>query len=60
LADATYKLTIEGYPILTCGTTDKEKIFHPFGIALCFSEKEDDFAFVFDAIKQAAKDFDIE
>ena len=22
LADATYKLTLEGYPVLTCGTTE--------------------------------------
>ncbi len=60
MADATYKLTNEGYPVLTCGVSDKEKVFHPFGIALTFNEKADDFAFLFDSIRQAAKTHGIE
>ncbi len=55
LADATYKLNNEGYPVLTCGTSDKEKVFHPFGLALTLNEKTEDFAFLFGSIKEAAK-----
>jgi hypothetical protein len=55
MADATYKLTNEGYPVLTCGTTDKQKFFHPFGLALSINEKTEDFAFLFGAIKDAAR-----
>ena len=33
LSDATYKLTYGGFPALTGGKTDKNKNFHPFGIA---------------------------
>ena len=47
-------MTDEGYPALTCGTTDKQRHFHPFGIGLAFNETEDDFAFFFDSIKQLA------
>ncbi len=40
--------------------TDKEKVFHPFGIALSFNEKAEDFKFVFESIKQAASVFGIQ
>ena len=53
MADATYKLVNEGYPVLTSGTTDRDRKFHPFGIALSFNEQNDDFKFVFDALKQS-------
>lgn len=53
LSDATYKLLYGGFPALTGGTTDKNKNFHPFGIALCSSENNVDFAFFFRAIKSA-------
>lgn len=33
-ADATYKLLFEGFPVLVVGTTDKNRHFHPLGVAL--------------------------
>jgi hypothetical protein len=48
-------VTDEGYPALTCGTTDKQRHFHPYGLGFAFNETEDDFAFIFDAIKHQAK-----
>jgi hypothetical protein len=60
LADATYKLTNEGYPVLTCGVTDKQRVFHPFGIALSFNEKSEDFAFLFGSIKEASRTLGID
>mgnify|MGYP002790673476 FL=1 len=46
-ADATYKLTWQGFPILVCGTTDSNRKFHPFGITVCTNEKTEDFKFMF-------------
>ena len=47
LADATYKLTYENFPIITGGTTNRKKNFHPFRLAICRTEKDDDFGFFF-------------
>ena len=55
-ADATYKLIWQGYPVLIIGTTDREKAFHPFGLAVSMNETEQDFSFIFESIKQAAQD----
>lgn len=55
LADATYKLITQGFPVLTCGTTDKSKQFHPYGIAVTTNEKQEDFAFLFTAIFETAR-----
>jgi hypothetical protein len=46
-ADTTYKLKQHGYPLLIVGTTDKAKVFHPFGIAMCSNEKEEAYTFIF-------------
>jgi hypothetical protein len=46
-ADTTYKLIQHGYPLLIVGTTDKAKVFHPFGIAMCSNEKEEAYTFIF-------------
>jgi hypothetical protein len=46
-AGAYWKRTV------TSGTTDKRKVFHPFGLALSINEKAEDFAFLFGAIKDA-------
>ncbi|RNA06891.1 hypothetical protein BpHYR1_032210 [Brachionus plicatilis] len=51
LSDAIYKLFYGGFPALTGGTIDKNKNFHPFGLALCSSENNFDFAFFFRALK---------
>lgn len=40
------------------GTTDKKKSFHPFGIAICTNERNQDFEFIFKSIKTCAKQFD--
>jgi hypothetical protein len=55
LADATYKLIDEGFPVLTIGTTDRDKHFHPFGLAVCTNEDEHDFFYMFDSLKKAAE-----
>ena len=55
LADATYKLVVEGFPILTIGTTDKSRQFHPFGYAMVYRERQEDFEFLFRAVKKAAE-----
>ena len=55
LADATYKLITQGFPVLTCGTTDKAKQFHPYGIAVTTNERQEDFAFLFTAIFETAR-----
>jgi hypothetical protein len=50
-ADATYKLIWQGYPVLIVGTTDLSKSFHPFGLAVCCSEKKKDFIFLFNSLQ---------
>ena len=51
VSDATYKIITEKYPVLTVGTTDKDRAFHQFGYALVVEEKGEDFEFVFKTIK---------
>ena len=48
--------TIKFILILTVGTTDKDRHWHPFGIGLTFFETHDDFAFLFDAVKEASQE----
>lgn len=60
MADATYKLTFEGFPVLTVGTTDRHRAFHPFGIAITSDEQEADFAFMFKAIKDTCALIDVD
>jgi hypothetical protein len=49
-ADATYKLVWQGFPILIVGTTDLDRHFHPFGMAVCTNEEKQDFKFVFQSL----------
>ncbi|CAF5115349.1 unnamed protein product, partial [Rotaria sp. Silwood1] len=49
-SDATYKLVWQGFPVLIIGTTDLNKAFHPFGLAICSNEKTKDFEFIFNYI----------
>jgi hypothetical protein len=49
-ADSTYKLIWNGFPVLICGTSDKNKVFHPFGLSVCTSEKEQDYQFMFECL----------
>ncbi|CAF0952146.1 unnamed protein product, partial [Brachionus calyciflorus] len=40
------------FPFLTGGTTDRNKSFHPFGIAVSRQEAEEDFSFFFSVVKE--------
>lgn len=59
-ADATYKLTWEGMPILMLGVTDRDRHFHPLGISVCTYERTEDFKFIFQAIKDGVKIFGVD
>ena len=50
-ADATYKLIWQGFPVLIAGTTDLQRQFHPLCLAICSSETESDFCFLFKSLK---------
>ena len=45
MSDATYKILTEGFPVLTIGTTDEGKHFHPFGYAIVSTETSEDLLF---------------
>ena len=40
---------------MTIGTTDKTRQFHPFGYAMVFRERCEDFHFLLNAVKKAAE-----
>ena len=46
---------IEGLIILTLGTSDKNGRFHPFGYAISKTERDDDFARCFNALKKGIR-----
>ncbi len=49
------KILIEGFIILTLGTSDKNGRFHPFGYAISKTERDDDFARCFNALKKGIR-----
>jgi hypothetical protein len=49
-ADATYKLNWQGFPVLVVGTSDCDRKFHAYGLAVCSDEKQQDFEFIFKSI----------
>ena len=53
--DANYKLTWQGFPVIMVGSTDKNKSFHTFGLAVTTNETHEDFAFVFSSLKTAVQ-----
>lgn len=55
--DATYQLVWQGYPVMVCGTSDKNRVFHPFTVGVCEGESQDDFAFIFDALREFNKEW---
>ena len=54
-ADSTYKLIWNGFPVLIIGTSDADKVFHPFLIAICTNETQHDFHFVFNSLQIGLK-----
>lgn len=50
-ADGTYKLTIQGFPVLVVGVSDLDKHFHLSGLAICYGETTDDYRFLFESLK---------
>jgi hypothetical protein len=54
-ADITYKLTWINYPVLMCGTTDENKSFESFGLMLSKHETQEEFAFMFQSVKDLAR-----
>jgi hypothetical protein len=53
--DSTYKLIWNGYKLLLVGSCDREKKFHPFGVAITMCERNADFQFLFESLKQTLK-----
>ncbi|CAF4220670.1 unnamed protein product [Rotaria sordida] len=50
--DATYQVIWQGFPVLVIGTTDLNKAFHPFGLAICSNEKKTKyFEFIFKSVQ---------
>lgn len=58
--DATYKLIWQGFPVLILGTTDRNRMFHTFGVAVCTNEQTEDFIFLFNALKSGVEKIFIE
>lgn len=54
--DATYKLNWCGFPLLLLGTIDLNKSFHLIAIACCSNEKQADFSFLFQTVRETAND----
>lgn len=55
--DATYKLNWNGYPLIVLGTVDRTKRFHPLLYACTSNETSNDYAFVFQSVKDGVKNF---
>lgn len=53
--DATYKLIYQNYPLIVVGSTDKNKHFHFFGVAVTSSEETEDFKFVFESVRDGVE-----
>ena len=46
--------------MLTVGTTDECRVFHPFGFAIVLRERASDFEFLFNSVKKGASILGIE
>lgn len=53
--DATYKLNWNGYPLIVLGTVDRAKRFHPLLYGCTSNETADDYAFIFQSVKEGVK-----
>ena len=56
-ADGTYKLNWHGFPLIVLGTTDLDRHFHSFGIAVVTNETKHDYKFAFDSINIGKHNF---
>jgi hypothetical protein len=56
-ADATYKLNWQGFLVLIVRTSDYNRKLHPFGLAVCSDEKQQDFEFIFKSISDGVEKF---
>ena len=56
MADATYKCNWNGFPVLIIGTSDANKTFLSFCIAVCENEKTKDFQFMFQALQDGIRE----
>lgn len=54
--DSTYKLMYQRYPLAVIGSTDINKHFHFFGVAVISHEEAADYAFVFNTVKEGLLD----
>ena len=50
-ADSTYKLIWNNFPVQIAGISDLDRVFHPFGIAVCTNENEHDYQFIFESVQ---------
>lgn len=48
--DGTYKIIVQGFPVLVIGVSDYAKVFHLCGLAICSSEGSADFQFVIESL----------
>lgn len=48
--DGTYKIMIQGFPVVIVGVTDYAKRFHLCGLTICSSESASDYQFVFESL----------
>lgn len=51
--DATYKLTVLGFPLLVLGTQDIKHKFRLIALAISRHEKESDFKFMIEGVKHS-------
>lgn len=51
-ADATYKIIWQGFPALVCGTSDKNRKFHPLCLGVTTNEQKEDFKVMFEGLKE--------
>lgn len=51
-ADGTYKLIIQGFPVLVIGVSDYAKNFHVTGLAICSNETSADYKFIFESLRK--------
>lgn len=49
--DTTYKILWQGFPVAPIGTVDKDRHFHLIAMCVSSNEKEEDFTFFFQTIK---------